>query len=129
MKKLLAGILPYALVVILAVAAILAAWNFLSGIGYKAVAIAAERDRDRVQAKLTACMDQSASRLAQIERQNAAVDQAKADAEARTRAALAARDEAVALQADTQARYERIRRNWPDDALSAVELVRQEYGL
>lgn len=128
-RTLLRAWLPHLIGLALLVLAGLAAWQWISGLGYRAQALALEARVEQIQRELSECKATAASRLAQIEAQNAAVEQARAEGEARRKAALAARDGALAKLEDTQARYDRLRESWPQGCVEAVQRVRQEYGL
>lgn len=128
-RSLIKAYLPHIIALSLAALAILAGWQYVTTLGWKAKASALQAQLATVQGDLTACEANSASRLAQIEAQNNAVDEARRQGEARRRAAIEARNEAVKALQDTQARYARLQRDWPQDCVSAVDRVRQEYGL
>jgi hypothetical protein len=83
----------------------------------------------QVKIELSVCQANAASRLAQIERQNAAVEQMKQEADQRRRAALEARDAALEALQQTQGDYAKLREDWPADCVSAVDRVRKELGL
>ena len=129
MKTILKAYLPHIIALSLAALAILAGWQYVTSLGWKAKASALQAQLATVQGDLSVCESNSASRLAQIEAQNGAVDEARRLGEARRRAAIEARDHAVKALQDTQARYARLQRDWPQDCVSAVDRVRQEYGL
>ena len=128
-EKLLRTYLPHLITLALLALAGVAAWQYLSGQGYRLQAASLEADVERIQRELSECKATAASRLTQIEAQNAAVEQARAEGEARRKAALAARDEALGALSETQARYDRLRESWPQGCVEAVARVRQEYGL
>ena len=121
--------LPHIITLALLALAGVAGWQWLSGQGYRLQAAGLETKVERLQGDLTACEATAASRLMQIEAQSAAVEQARAEGEARRKAALAARDEALDVLSETQARYDRLRESWPQGCVEAVQRVRQEYGL
>ena len=129
MKTILKAYLPHIVGVVVLCLLALAGWQYVTSLGWKAKASALQAQLATVQGDLTACEANSASRLAQIEAQNNAVDEARRLGEARRRAAIEARNEAVRALQDTQARYARLQRDWPQDCVSAVDRVRQEYGL
>ena len=129
MKTILKAYLPHIIALSLAALAILAGWQYVTSLGWKAKASALQAQLATVQGDLSVCESNSASRLAQIEAQNGAVDEARRLGEARRRAAIEARDHAVKALQDTQARYARLQRDWPQDCVSAVDRVRQEHGL
>jgi acyl-coenzyme A synthetase/AMP-(fatty) acid ligase len=128
-KKLIKAYLPQIIGAALLAMALLAAWQYVSSLGYKAKASALQAQLATVQGDLTMCNANSSSRLAQIEAQNGAVDEAKRVGDARRKAAIEARDDAVKAMQDTQARYARLQADWPEDCVSAVDRVRQEFGL
>lgn len=121
--------LPHLITLALLALAGVAGWQYLSGQGYRLQAASLEADVERIQRELSECKATAASRLTQIEAQNTAVEEARAEGEARRQAALAARDGALAKLEDTQGRYERLRESWPQGCVEAVARVRQEYGL
>lgn len=128
-RALLRAWLPHLIGLALLVLAGLAAWQWISGLGYRAKALALEARVATLQGDLARCEATASSRLMQIEAQNRAVMDARAEAEARRRVALAARDEALGALEATQARYDRLRESWPQGCVEAVQRVRQEYGL
>lgn len=83
----------------------------------------------KIKVELSVCQANAASRLAQIERQNAAVTEMEQEAEQRRRAALEARDAALKALQQTQGDYARLRQDWPADCVSAVARVREELQL
>lgn len=121
--------LPHLVTLALVVLAGAAGWQWLSGQGYRLQAATLETKLERLQGDMTACRAVGASRLAQIEAQNSAVEEARAQGEARREAALQARDEALAALDDTRGRYDRLRESWPQGCAEAVQRVREEYGL
>jgi len=129
MKPLIKAYLPQIIGAVLLALAILAGYQWVTGLGYRAQAAALKIELVSVTEQLTGCKANSASRLAQIEAQNGAVDEAKRVGDARRTAAIEARDNAVRAMRDTQARYARLQADWPQDCVSAVDRVRQEYGL
>lgn len=129
MKTILKAYLPHIVGGVVLCLITLAGWQYVTSLGWKAKASALQAQLATVQGDLTACEANSESRLAQIEAQNNAVDEARRLGEARRRAAIEARNEAVRALQDTQARYARLQRDWPQDCVSAVDRVRQEYGL
>jgi hypothetical protein len=129
MKALINAYLPHLIALALAALVVLAGWQYVTSLGYKAQASALKAQLATVQGELSICKSNSASRLAQIEAQNGAVDEAKRLGEARRKAAIEARNEAVKALQYTQAKYARLQRDWPQDCVSAVDRVRQEYGL
>src|SRR6056297_1704284 len=129
MKTLIKAYLPHIIAGALLCLLVLAGWQYVTSLGWKAKAATLQAQLATVQGDLTACEANAASRLAQIEAQNSAVDEARRLGEARRKAAIEARNEAVKALQDTQARYARLQRDWPQDCVSAVDRVRMEYGL
>ena len=129
MKTLIRAYLPHLIALALAALVILAGWQYVTSLGYKAQASALKAQLATVQGELSICKSNSASRLAQIEAQNGAVDEARRLGELRRESAVKARNDALKALQDTQARYARLQREWPQDCVSAVDRVRQEYGL
>lgn len=127
--NLLRTYLPHLITLALLALAGVAGWQWLSGQGYRLQAANLEARVEQIQRELSECKATATSRLAQIEAQNAATKRARAEGEARRKAALAARDGALAKLEDTQARYDRLRESWPQGCVEAVQRVRQEYGL
>lgn len=121
--------LPHLITLALLALAGVAGWQWLSGQEYRLQALTLEARVEQIQRELSECRATASSRLMQIERQNAAVEQARAEGEARRQAALAARDEALGALEATRARYNRLRESWPQGCVEAVARVRQEYGL
>jgi len=128
-RELIKAYLPHIIALSLAALVILAGWQYVTSLGWKAKASALQAQLATVQGDLTACESNSASRLAQIEAQNGAVDEARRLGELRREAAVKARNDALKALGETQARYARLQRDWPQDCVSAVDRVRQEYGL
>lgn len=128
-RSLIKAYLPHLIALSLVALVVFAGWQYVTSLGWKAKASALQAQLATVQGDLSVCESNSASRLAQIEAQNNAVDEARRLGEARRRAAIEARNEAVKALQDTQARYARLQRDWPQDCVSAVDRVRQEYGL
>jgi len=128
-RDLLKTYAPHLIAFIVASLAILAGWQYVTSLGYKTQASALKAQLATVQGDLTLCKSSSASRLAQIEAQSSAVDEAMRLGELRREAAVKARNDALKALGETQARYARLQRDWPQDCVSAVDRVRQEYGL
>lgn len=129
LRPLLRAYLPHIITLALLALAGVAGWQWLSGQGYRLQAASLETKVAEIQRDLSECKATASSRLMQIEAQNAAVEQARAEGEARRKAALAARDGALAKLEDTQARYDRLRESWPSGCVEAVQRIRDEYGL
>ena len=129
MIHLLRAYLPHMIALALLALAILAGYQWVTGLGYRAQAAALKVELLSVTEQLTGCKANSASRLAQIEAQINALDEAKRQGDRRRMVAIEARDAALLALDDTQARYARLQSDWPQDCVSAVERVRQEYGL
>lgn len=129
LRTLLRAWLPHLIGLALLVLAGVAAWQWISGLGYRGQVAVLEARVERLQGDLATCEATASSRLMQIEAQNRAVMDARAEGEARRKAALAARDEALDTLSETQARYDRLRKSWPQGCVEAVARVRQEYGL
>ena len=128
-KKLFAAYLPQIIIIALVVLAGLAAWQWVSSIGYRAQAAALKLELLEVQGELALQTANNSVLRAQIQRQSDAVDAAAREA-ARVRAeALRARDAALADLEDAQADYARLREDWPQDAVQAVLRVREELEL
>ena len=128
-RSLIKAYLPHIIAGVLLCLLVLAGWQYVTSLGWKAKASALQAQLATVQGDLTACEANSASRLAQIEAQNSAVDEARRLGEARRKAVIEARNEAIKALQDTQAKYARLQRDWPQDCVSAVDRVRMEYGL
>ena len=128
-RELIKAYLPYLIALIVAALAILAGWQYVTSLGYKAQASALQARLATVQGDLSVCAANNASRLAQIEAQSNAVNEARRLGELRREAAVKARNDALKALGETQARYARLQRDWPQDCVSAVDRVRQEYGL
>lgn len=128
-RALLRAWLPQLIGLALLVLAGLAAWQWVSGLGHRAHAQALQAQLADLRSDLASCRATASSRLMQIEAQNRAVMDARAEAEARRQAALTARDAALETLEATQARYDRLRESWPQGCVEAVARVRQEYGL
>lgn len=126
---LLRAYLPHLVGAAVLILACLAAWQWVTGLGHRAHAQTLQVELADLRSDLANCRASAASRLEQIARQNEAVQQARREAEDRREAALAARDEALDVLSETQARYDRLRENWPQGCVEAVARVRQEYGL
>jgi small-conductance mechanosensitive channel len=129
MGAIIRAYLPHIVGIALLALAGIAGWQYLAGQGYRLQALTLEARVEQIQRELSECKATAASRLTQIEAQNTAVEEARAEGEARRQAALAARDGALAKLEDTQARYDRLRQSWPSGCVEAVARVRQEYGL
>jgi len=129
MKTLFRTYLPQIIIVALVVLVGLAAWQWVSSIGYRAQAAALKLDLLEVQGELAVQTANNSTLRAQIQRQNDAIDQAVREA-ARIRAdALRARDATLADLKEAQDDDERRKDSWPDDAEGAVARVREELGL
>lgn len=129
LRDLLKAHTPWLLAIGFLVILAFGAWQWVSSWGYKVQALALSADLAQVQEELTGCKGTAASRLVQIEAQNASIEEARVQGELRHRAALQARDEALRRARETDIRYARLKESWPQDAVSAVQRVRQEYGL
>lgn len=118
-------LLPY----ILAAAVAFAGWQWFSANGHKAKAAL-------IQSQLSVCQGELAIQTAnnsilrtQIKRQNEAIEIARKEGERRREEALRARDQAMQSLQNTQQEYEALRRNWPQDCVSAVSNIREELGI
>lgn len=129
LPALIRPVLPYLIGLALLALAGLAAWQWITGLGHRAHAQTLQVELADLRSDLANCRATASSRLMQIEAQNVAVQKAREDGERRRKAALAARDGALARLEDTQARYNRLRESWPQGCVEAVARVRQEYGL
>jgi len=108
---------------------LLLAYQWITGFGYRAQTAAARLELAKVRGQLIQCKGTAASRLSQLEAQNAATEDARRLGEQRRRSALDSRNEALRALKDTQAKFARLQQEWPQDCVSAVDRVRQEYGL
>lgn len=121
--------LPVLLALALSVAAFFAAWNWLTGLSYRTQAAALKVELAEAEKALAGCEHNAVSRLAQIQEQNAALEQARTEAERRRQQALETLEGAKARVEVTRASYDRLRRDWPAGCVQAVARIRQEYDL
>lgn len=129
MKTLIKAYLPQIVGVVLLLLAVTAAWQWLTSSGYRAQAKALQMQLLECQGALAVETANTATLRGQIQRQNDAVDAAAREA-ARVRSdALRARDAALVALQSARADYDRLRRDWPQDCVSAAQRVREELGL
>ena len=109
--------------------AILAAYQYVTGLSHKARAA-------MLQSQLTTCQTELAVQIANnyalrgsIQAQNEAVEAMRLEGEQRRRDALEARDAALVALNRARGDYARLRKDWPQDCVSAVDRVREELGL
>lgn len=129
LRALFRACLPYLIGAALLALIGIAAWRWVTGLGNEARVKVAQMQLLEAHGELAACKATAASRRAQIEAQNSATKRARAEGEARRKAALAARDEALGALEATQARYNRLSETWPSGCVEAVQRIRDEYGL
>jgi hypothetical protein len=117
--------MPY----LVAAAIAFAGWQWISANGHEAKAIL-------IQSQLSVCQGELAVQTAnnsilrtQIERQNAAVEEAREYGERKRQEALKARDKAIESLQNTQYEYDQLRKDWPQDCVSAVKKIREELGI
>jgi len=104
-------------------------WQWFQINGHKAQAFLLKSQLLEAQGELAVQIANTATLRGQIQRQNDAVDLAAREA-ARVRAdALRARDAALVALQGAQDDYARLREDWPQDCVSAVDRVREELGL
>jgi len=104
-------------------------WQWFQINGHKAQAFLLKSQLLEAQGELAVQIANTATLRGQIQRQNDAVDLAPSEA-ARVRAdALRARDAALVALQGAQDDYARLREDWPQDCVSAVDRVREELGL
>ena len=118
-------LLPYILAATLA----FAGWQWFSANGHKAKAALIESQLSVCQGELAIQTANNSILRTQIERQNEAIEVAKKEGERRREEALKARDQAMQSLQNTQQEYEALRKNWPQDCVSAVSNIREELGI
>lgn len=107
----------------------LVTWQYLQIAAYK-VAVAESGKAVAALATEISVKDASLAALqGAVATQNAAVQKAADEAKRKRDAALAARDAAVAALETVKGDNARLRRNWPQDCVAAVGMVRKELGL
>lgn len=129
MRAFLKAYLPHIVGLTLIALLVFAGWQWVTGLGYRAQAAALRMELLECQGDLAVQTANNATLRGQIQRHNAAVDAAAREA-ARVRAeALRARDAALVALRGAQDDYARLREDWPQDCVSAVDRVREELGL
>tara|TARA_R110001599_G_scaffold33832_5_gene108859 strand:+ start:12813 stop:13202 length:390 start_codon:yes stop_codon:yes gene_type:complete len=129
MKAFLKAYLPHIVGLTLIALLVVAGWQWVAGLGYRAQAAALRMELLECQGDLAVQTANTATLMGQIQRQNDAVDLAAREA-ARVRAdALRARDAALVALRGVQDDYARLREDWPQDCVSAAQRVREELGL
>ncbi|WP_027949875.1 hypothetical protein [Haliea salexigens] len=129
MKTILKAYLPHIVGLTLIALLVFAGWQWVTGLGYRAQAAALRMQLLECQGDLAVQTANTATLKGQIQRQNDAVDAAASEA-ARVRAdALRARDAALVALRGAQDDYARLREDWPQDCVSAVDRVREALGL
>lgn len=104
-------------------------WQWLQINGEKAKAFMLKSELLAAQGELAVQTANNATLRTQIQRQNDAVAEAAREAARVRAAALRARDAALLALRDAQSDYTRLQEDWPQDCVSAVQLVREELGL
>ncbi|MAC32225.1 MAG: hypothetical protein CME38_01305 [Haliea sp.] len=113
----------------LSLLAFFAAWNWINGLSYRTQVGILEVKLAEAREGLTTCEHNVTTQRAQIEDQNEALARAKAEGERRRREALEAIEDAQDRAAVNQARYQRLREDWPAGCVGALARIREEYQL
>tara|TARA_E500000305_G_C3950846_1_gene202104 strand:- start:47 stop:427 length:381 start_codon:yes stop_codon:yes gene_type:complete len=104
-------------------------WQWFQINGHKAQAFLLKSQLLEAQGELAVQKANATTLRGQIQRQNDAVDEAAREAARVRAAALRARDAALADLKEAEADYARLRKDWPQDCVAAVERVRERRGL
>ena len=117
--------MPYIVAALIA----FAGWQWFSANEYKVKAALIQSELSLCQGELAVQTANNSILRTQIERQNKAIEEAKRKGERRREEALIARDQAIESLQNTQGEYNQLRKNWPEDCVSAVNNIRKELGL
>jgi hypothetical protein len=117
--------MPY----LVAAAIAFAGWQWISANGHEAKAILIQSQLSLCQGELAVQTANNSILRTQVEKQNEAIEVAKKEGERRREEALKARDQAMQSLQNTQQEYEALRKNWPQDCVSAVSNIREELGI
>lgn len=128
-REIIKANVPILVGVALSILAFLAAWNWINGLSYRAQVAILEVKLAEAREELTTCEHNVTTQRAQIEDQNEALARAAAEGERRRREALEAIEDAQARAAVNQARYQRLREDWPSGCVDALARIREEYQL
>lgn len=106
-----------------------AAWHYISGFGYKIQIADLKNQLAKAETDAQLCAASKAVLEGHIETRKRAYAALLDQAELRAEAAAVLEQRAEAELAESRRRYERMRENWPADAVEAIELVRARRGI
>jgi hypothetical protein len=104
-------------------------WQWVQIAGYKVAVSESSKALSSLETQLSVCEANNVGLIQSIADQNAAIEAAKVEAANKRKAALEARDAAVEALKAAQTDYARLRKAWPKDCVTAVNLARTELGL
>jgi hypothetical protein len=104
-------------------------WQYIQIASYKADLAEGDIAVASLETQLSVCQANNVGLAQSIADQNAAIEAAKVEAANKRKAALEARDAAVEALKAAQTDYARLRKAWPKDCVTAVNLARTELGL
>lgn len=129
LKEIIKANVPILVGIALSLLAFFAAWNWINGLSYRTQVGILEVKLAESREELTTCEHNATTQRAQLKTQNEALARAKAEGERRRREALDAIEDAQARAAVNQARYQRLREEWPTACVDAMARIREEYQL
>ncbi len=107
----------------------LVGWQQLQIQGYKVDAARTETKLAALSTEVSQKEANNVALLAEISAQNTAFSTMQRVADEKRKAAIIARDTALAALNKAKGDYARLRKDWPQECVAAVNRVRQELGL